>query len=645
MKITQLMQIVIRNLYRSLLFYIYFCLVYTVFRLVFYFALLHEPSHQLSAIFHSFVLGVGFDTKFIAIVSLLFTLVAWCSPLFRTRAEAIQRKLILSMSYVFMFLSVFLFIVDYYFYSNFGKRMDIEVFRIFEDETQMLLDSIYSDYNITGIILTILVTLVAHHFIFRKLLSLNLPKPSQLKFQIAFMILYVLLIAHGARGSFGKFPLRRDDMFISQSTALNANVSNPVFSLKEAHKNKRKFSIRVSKSSIMERYNLSESEFENLNADSTFYTYTPKNQWLEQNKPNVVFVLMESMSMFLLQQHAPNNDMMGSLADVIDSCVVFENFVSATGGTIESLEQLQVSTLNKHIARTRFKDKQFKTSIALPFKHQGYSTNYVSSGKLGWRNTGPFFKKQGYTNLYGHHHIHASYTDVEANAWGTHDEYLYRVMYDKLQESQQQQTPFFGFGLTVSNHTPFSLPSHYTLKPLELTPEILQHSHADREQLLKSLQTFQYANHSLGEFMKKIIYSDLGKNTIIVATGDHTSRKVKKFTDDEVLSKVAVPLIMYIPPQYRPKQIDTARFGSHKDIFPTLFNLALSNAKYAKLGNNLLGASYQDFFALYDGLTFFDNTPLSMIKTQDSLTQLQQGILEKQMLRYEIALFKNTHEE
>ncbi len=56
---------------------------------------------------------------------------------------------------------------------------------------------------------------------------------------------------------------------------------------------------------------------------------------------------------------------------------------------------------------------------------------------------------------------------------------------------------------------------------------------------------------------------------------------------------------MYVPEKYRPKQpIDTTVFSSHKDIFPTIFNLALSDATYLRSGNNLFDVASTDSFAI-----------------------------------------------
>jgi phosphoglycerol transferase MdoB-like AlkP superfamily enzyme len=110
----------------------------------------------------------------------------------------------------------------------------------------------------------------------------------------------------------------------------------------------------------------------------------------------------------------------------------------------------------------------------------------------------------------------------------------------------------------------------------------------DKEIVDQSLKAFQYANRQLGLFIEKIRNSSLGENTIIVITGDHNLHRGFKYSKNEEFLAHSVPLIFYIPKKYQPtKKINLNNFGSHKDIFPSIYNLSLSNAKYFNTGENL----------------------------------------------------------
>jgi phosphoglycerol transferase MdoB-like AlkP superfamily enzyme len=131
------------------------------------------------------------------------------------------------------------------------------------------------------------------------------------------------------------------------------------------------------------------------------------------------------------------------------------------------------------------------------------------------------------------------------------------------------------------------------------------------ELALKNLNCFQYANNCLGDFLDKIKNSALSKNTIVVVTGDHNNLSLFDFDEAHQLQQRGVPLYMYIPEKYKPSHpIDTSLFGSHKDIFPSIYNLALSNSRYYSIGNNLLAPANIDNDK-YFGINIGSNTSFS----------------------------------
>ena len=73
------------------------------------------------------------------------------------------------------------------------------------------------------------------------------------------------------------------------------------------------------------------------------------------------------------------------------------------------------------------------------------------------------------------------------------------------------------------------------------------------------------------------------------------------FSPSQMYYKLSVPLLMYIPQKYLGNsRVDTSRWGSHKDIFPTLYNLAISRKSYFNSGNDLLSrqTSIESFYGL-----------------------------------------------
>jgi phosphoglycerol transferase MdoB-like AlkP superfamily enzyme len=114
---------------------------------------------------------------------------------------------------------------------------------------------------------------------------------------------------------------------------------------------------------------------------------------------------------------------------------------------------------------------------------------------------------------------------------------------------------------------------------------------------LENFYNYQYSSNCLGDFISKIKGSFLKDQTIISATGDHNTWMLFHYTEKSLHRKFGVPFYLYAPQRYlQGKQIDTHRFGSHKDIFPTLFNLSLSDEKYFNSGNDLLTNNWKTLF-------------------------------------------------
>jgi hypothetical protein len=156
---------------------------------------------------------------------------------------------------------------------------------------------------------------------------------------------------------------------------------------------------------------------------------------------------------------------------------------------------------------------------------------------------------------------------------------------------------------------------------LKTTPEIAYNN----------LLSYQYSNNCLGQFIEDLRKSPLGDNTIVVATGDHNTLQLFEFTDKDLLQKYSVPFIVYLPERYKPEgEVNTRMFGSHKDIFPTIFNLSLSNVSYLNTGNNMFSDEsiydfgvYNYYFAIGSaGCVDFQQDPLYYSWEDDSYSNL-----------------------
>jgi glucan phosphoethanolaminetransferase (alkaline phosphatase superfamily) len=299
--------------------------------------------------------------------------------------------------------------------------------------------------------------------------------------------------------------------------------------------------------------------------------------------------MMESMSEhFLLLHDRENLNLLGSLEDVLPGCIRFTHFLPAVSSTIYSLECLLVKNVMEPISHSIYVNRTMETSSVKPFKEKGYQATFITGSKLGWRNMDKFIPRQYFDNVEGRANLEYHIKNTTSSDWGAYDEFLFERIEDILNE--QKGTPQFIFAMTTSNHPPYTYPDTYQPLPVNV-PKQLKYAHTSGSNFTqKHMITYQYANDCLGNFIKKIKNLPLGENTIIAIAGDHNARAVFDYSDMNPHDKYAVPFILYIPEKYKQTIFDytTDCFASHKDVFPTIYHLALSDVSYIKSGVNLL---------------------------------------------------------
>ena len=315
---------------------------------------------------------------------------------------------------------------------------------------------------------------------------------------------------------------------------------------------------------------------------------TSDNILLKQKPPHVVFVLMEGWTSHIAMSDSASNPVLGAFKAHAQQDYFLPYFFSNQSGTNPTIENILMNSPITPLSQSSGYKTKFSMSNLLPFKRAGYQTTFLSGGASSWRNHGLFWTKQGFDKYIGRSIIEDKYQVKADNPWGVYDEYLFRYLEESLLD---QKAPSFSFVLTTNNHPPVKLPSDY------ISPEFdaaLMDIDGDRNHQNSVLQGYRYQTDALGQFLSWLKNSELKNDVIVVATGDHV---LKGFGDyqsiENQFARYAVATYLYIPEQYdqlntRSKQTVNALFGSHADLMPTIFELALSNASYYDFGTSLM---------------------------------------------------------
>ena len=512
--------------------------------------------------------------------------------------------------------------IDLGFYSNFNSHINLTFFDFFNEEPMSLIQAIWEEYHCVyeGLAFLLLVLLIL--FVIRRIETDRLfscqsncssskqkTSYSQLIKISTIILLYIVFLVIGMRGSVWQFPLQIEDTFVSVQKSLNDLVPNAAYMLKKACKEKIKAFKVESTDELLSQY-----KFESLQEALDTYTdgkvkivnndtlaalqralFAEVRDSLKQPQPNVVIIYSESWSNYLFNLQQKDAEMYFGLERHFKKDLLFRNFQSVQNGTINSLENLFVSTPFPHFFTSSYRFNTLPTSIALPFKDSNYTTMFMSGMDAAWENCAEALPHQQFDAVYDKFFILKDYPHATYNSIGVYDEYLFQALLDKLKKPSAKRKMITV--MTTTNHPPFEYPDDLKLPPLPDTFYSKKcFAEHNRKVLDKYLTGFRYYNKALNDFLNRFKVSAAAKNTILVITGDHNVRVILNYDVIDKRYEHSVPLYIYLPPYLRKEAYNklTNRWGSHDDILATLAPFAFRDTKYFKMGKNLLDTSVSD---------------------------------------------------
>ena len=495
--------------------------------------------------------------------------------------------------------------MDLVYLSYFGEHATLMIFGVFDDDTQALINTAFANYNVPLFVFLLLVYFASLGFLVFKIIkpqesftpSWNVPK------QLVFFLSLIVLVALLGRGSVGIFPLAYNIQDVSANPFINKLPQTSAYAMINSYEQYSKskagnydlikrvgYSANIDKAFEVHKQT-QEINRENLLANLNYKTQP--NKLLKEQPPHVVVVMVESFGMPLLDYQSESFNIMGRMKKHFEEDTIFSNFISASNGTIVSLEPVLLNITARpestSFAQSEYINTSFRQASAKVYQNAGYETTFVYGGDLSWRNIGSFALKQGFDSAAGKGTIANALGENIADIshdWGVFDGYLYKYIEQKLANAT---APQFIFVLTTNNHPPYKIPTDYKSNRLEISEDLRAHITSDIPLIQQRFKDYAYAVDMAGEFLDNIKGSALAKNTVVAFTADNNTIEGNMRYENHFTQTKKVPFYLYLPEYLKPKNtINTSIASSHKDIFPTLYNLTLSEANYTAIGTNLL---------------------------------------------------------
>ncbi len=565
-----------------------------------------SAEYSWSDLVATFWIGTRLDLSIVAYITILPLLLSIIGTLLNNKkvTKTIEKLTKYYLLFMVSLVSIFIF-ADSAYYSFFGTHATLMIFGIVDDDTKALFEIALKNYNLAAVFAVSLLYAVV---IYKIIATIYKTKKSFLLSwkplkQILFFSLLVVIVAGLGRGSLGVFPLAKTIPDVSADPFINRLPLNASFAMIRSFKEYKKsksgkydlikkvgYAGRIEKA--FEVY-MQSKEINKTDLLANLQKTTPYNKAIAEKKPNVVVVMAESFGLPLLTYQSKSFNIMGAVEKNFKEDTLFTNFISASNGTIISLEPVLLNITARpastSFAQSKYLNTEFRQASARVYENAGYDTTFIYAGDLSWRNVGNFMLHQGFKQTVGRAKIAKALgrnADEISGEYGIFDGYTYQYILNKLKNSKKPQ---FIYVLTTNNHPPFTVPKDYVSKSLVISDKLKKHLVGNMDLIKKRIKDYAYEADMAGVFLDKLKASPLKDNTVVAITADNNTVEGIMHYDNYYTTTKKIPFYLYLPPYLKPKKaINTEVASSHKDIFPTLYNLTLSESNYTSIGVNLL---------------------------------------------------------
>ncbi len=284
------------------------------------------------------------------------------------------------------------------------------------------------------------------------------------------------------------------------------------------------------------------------------------------NKPNVVVIIMESMSFAKTARGGCKSMLTPFLDSLSYEAYFFENIYTAGQHTYNGIAGTLFS-LPAVFRQHPLKIIKKYEGIATTLKALGYSTTYFTTHDGQFDNIEGFLRANDFDNVISEKDYPAK--EVKTTL-GVPDDYMFRFSIPMINKMHQSGQPFFIAFMTASDHGPYYVPEYYKARTKPIRK-----------------QTVEYADWSLKKFLTLAKETDWYENTIFVFIADHGAATKVRYPIS--LNYHHSPLIIYSPKLTKPKLF--SNIGGQIDVFPTIMGMLKQKYVNSTLGVDLINES------------------------------------------------------
>lgn len=279
--------------------------------------------------------------------------------------------------------------------------------------------------------------------------------------------------------------------------------------------------------------------------DNALKTFNEYYQDLEETQPwtnqytgifegkNILVIHAESMQNLNIGLTFNGEEVTPNLNRLVKDSIYFSNYYSQVSNGTSSDTEFTFNTslmpTNIGTAFVSYFNREY-VSIPLLLREKGYYAFSMHANNGSYWNRNTMHETLGYQRFFSK----TDYDIDEVIGLGLSDKSFLRQSVEKIQKIYEENQPFYGTVITLTNHTPFNEldkygefdVSWYQEELNEETGEIetVQYPYLEDTKLGNYFKSVHYADQALGEFITALEESGIMENTVLIIYGDHDAR-------------------------------------------------------------------------------------------------------------------------
>jgi phosphoglycerol transferase MdoB-like AlkP superfamily enzyme len=513
--------------------------------------------------------GLSFDISAIVYINLLFILLSIIP--FDIRYNDVFESVLKYIYFITNGIAIAMNGMDFVYYRFVDKRATADVFKTFENETNLgkLFFRFLFDYWPATLFTLFLWFLMV--FLYNRVTPKKPAPVSRIAYyiiNILVMPVVIVLVIGAARGGYkhSTRPITISNAARYVKTPRDvAIVLNTPFSF-----------FRTFDKKVLVRYKFFDDE-------KLIKLYNPHYYPAKTNPftgENVVIIILESFAREYIG--SLNHDLEGGkyegytpfIDSLISVSLTFDISLANGKKSIDAMPSIlaSVPSLETPYTISHYANNQINGLPEL-LKRKGYYTAFFHGAPNGSMGFDSFARVAGFDDYFGLDQ-YPSKTDFDG-MWGVWDEPFFKFFASKMDGFKQ---PFMTAIFSVSSHHPFKVPEQYKGKFKKGPAPIVE--------------VVGYTDFALHELFSEIAKSPWFGNTLFVITADHTNESIHPEFQNN-FGSYCVPVIFFKPGSSI--RGIKKRIAQQIDIMPTIMNFLNFDEEYIAFGNNLLDDSYESF--------------------------------------------------